>query len=287
MPQILKGAPVAAAISEELKKRCESLSRKGITPKAAILRVGERPDDLSYERAALKRFENIGIAVELFILPADCSEKELLDTISRINDDTSIHGCLMFRPLPDKNMEKRAAEMLDPNKDIDCMTSRSLAGVFAGNGEGFPPCTAQAVIELCDHYGIELEGKNVVVVGRSLVIGRPVSMLLQRRNETVTMCHTRTREMEKICQGADIIVAAAGKAGLIDGSYLRHEKNPTQIVIDVGINVLPDGRLTGDVDPEAAERLSAAYTPVPGGVGSITTAVLAKHVITRAEISAN
>ncbi len=285
MPQLLKGAPVAAAISEDLKKRCEILKSKGITPKAAILRVGERPDDLSYERAALKRFENIGIAVEQFILPADCNEKELLDTIRRINDDTSIHGCLMFRPLPDKDMEKKAAELLDPNKDIDCMTDRSLAGVFSGNGEGFPPCTAQAVIELCDHYGIELEGKNVVVVGRSLVIGRPVSMLLQRRNATVTMCHTRTRDMEKICQGADIIVAAAGKAGLISDSYLSHEDTPSQIVIDVGINVLPDGRLTGDVDPGAAERRSAAYTPVPGGVGSITTAVLAKHIIAGAEIS--
>ena len=286
MAQLLKGAPVAAAISEDLKNRCEILKSKGITPKAAILRVGERPDDLSYERAALKRFENTGIAVQQFILPAACTEKELLDTIGTINNDASIHGCLMFRPLPDKEMEKKAAELLDPNKDIDCMTSRSLAGVFSGSGEGFPPCTAQAVIELCDHYDIGLEGKNVAVVGRSLVIGRPVSMLLQRRNATVTMCHTRTRNMEAICQGADIIVAAAGKAGLLNDAYLRHEETPTQIVIDVGINVLPDGRLTGDVDPEAAERCSAAYTPVPGGIGSITTAVLAKHVIVGAENSA-
>ena len=188
----------------------------------------------------------------------------------------------MFRPLPDKEMEKKAAQILDPRKDIDCMTNTSLAGVFSGNGEGFPPCTAQAVIELCDHYDIDLEGKNVVVVGRSLVIGRPVSMLLQRRNATVTMCHTRTRDMGTICQRADIIVAAAGKAGLVNESYLRHEDVPTQIVIDVGINVLSDGTLVGDVDRGSAETFSAAYTPVPGGIGSITTAVLAKHVVNAA-----
>ncbi len=279
MSQILKGAPVAAAISEELKIKCQKLIEQGITPKAAIVRVGERPDDLSYERAALKRFDSIGIEVSRFILPENCTEAELLDTIDRINNDDSIHSCLMFRPLPDKAMEKKAAERLDPRKDIDCMTDISLAGVFAGNGSGYPPCTAQAVIELCDHYGIELEGKNVAVIGRSLVIGRPVSMLLQRRNATVTMCHTRTRNMEEICRRADIIVAAAGKAGLVDGSYLRHEDVPTQIVIDVGINVLPDGTMVGDVDPAAAENFSAAYTPVPGGVGSLTTAVLAKHTM--------
>ena len=283
MSQLLKGAPVATAIAEELKIKCRKLAEYGITPKAAILRVGERPDDLSYERAALKRFEGIGIAVEQFILPADCSEKDLLGTIDRINNDDSIHGCLMFRPLPDREMEKKASEKLDPRKDIDCMTSASLAGVFAGNGAGYPPCTAQAVIELCDHYGIELEGKNVAVIGRSLVIGRPVSMLLQRRNATVTMCHTRTRGMEEICQRADIIVAAAGKAKLVTEAYLRHDNEPSQIVLDVGINVLPDGSLAGDVDPEAAESFSAAYTPVPGGIGSVTTAVLAKHTVLAAE----
>ena len=284
MSQLLKGAPVAAAISEDLKERCRLLAGKGITPTVAILRVGERPDDLSYERAALKRLDGIGIAVRQFILPADCTEELLLETIDEINSDPSIHGCLMFRPLPDKETEKKASERLSSKKDIDCMTGSSLAGVFAGNGEGFPPCTAQAVIELCDCYGIELEGKNVVVVGRSLVIGRPVSMLLQRRNATVTMCHTRTRNMEEICRRADIIVAAAGKAGLINGSFVRHDEGePAQIVIDVGVNVLPDGKLTGDVDFEAVSPYVSAITPVPGGVGSITTAVLAKHVVTAAE----
>ncbi|MBR4725038.1 MAG: bifunctional 5,10-methylene-tetrahydrofolate dehydrogenase/5,10-methylene-tetrahydrofolate cyclohydrolase [Lachnospiraceae bacterium] len=287
MSQILKGAPVAAAISEELKIKCQKLIEQGITPKAAIVRVGERPDDLSYERAALKRFDSIGIAVSRFILPENCTEAELLDTIDRINNDDSIHSCLMFRPLPDKAMEKKASERLDPRKDIDCMTDISLAGVFAGNGSGYPPCTAQAVIELCDHYGIELEGKNVAVIGRSLVIGRPVSMLLQRRNATVTMCHTRTRNMQDICQRSDIIVAAAGKAKLVTEDYLKHDENaPSQIVIDVGVNVLSDGTLVGDVDSEAEERWAASYTPVPGGVGSVTTAVLAKHTVMAALSSA-
>ncbi|MCR5329791.1 MAG: bifunctional 5,10-methylene-tetrahydrofolate dehydrogenase/5,10-methylene-tetrahydrofolate cyclohydrolase, partial [Lachnospiraceae bacterium] len=279
MAELLKGAPVAAAISEELMKRCEELKKKGIIPCAAIVRVGERPDDLAYEKGALKRFENIGIEVRHFVLPTDCTRSELLSVTDTVNSDSSIHGCLMFRPLQDRETEKEACKRLLPEKDIDCMTSGSLGSVFTGSGTGFPPCTAQAVIELCDHYGIGLEGREIAVVGRSLVIGRPVSMLLMQRNATVTMCHTRTADLAGVCRRADIIVAAAGHAGLITSEHVR----PGQIVIDVGINVTPEGRLTGDVDSASVEPVVAALTPVPGGVGSITTAVLAKHVISAAQ----
>ncbi len=275
MAEILKGAPVAAAISEKLKNRCTALKEQGIIPALAIVRVGERPDDLAYERAAIKRMEGIGIAVRQFVLDADDYACRLFDTINNINRDPDIHGCLMFRPLPDKAVEAKASGLLLPEKDMDCMTGGSLAGVFSGSGIGYPPCTAQAVIELCDHYGIELAGKNTAVIGRSLVIGRPVAMLLMQRNATVTICHTKTRNMSEICRNSDIIVAAAGSAGLVDNTFVREG----QVVIDVGINVASDGSMCGDVDSTSVESIVSKLTPVPKGVGSVTTAVLAAHVV--------
>ena len=279
MAEILKGAPVAAALTEELLTRAEKLKQAGTVPTLAILRVGERADDISYETGAMKRCDKIGIAVKHFLLPADCTKQQLLDTIREINGDGSIHGCLMFRPLPDKDMEDAACAALSPEKDVDCMTSGSLASVFTGKGAGYAPCTAQACIELLDHYGVELTGKRAAVIGRSLVIGKPVSMMLQQRNATVTMCHTRTVDMPCVCRGAEIVIAAAGKAGVVDGSFAA----PGQVVVDVGINVDENGKLCGDVKFDEVEPHITAITPVPGGVGSVTTAVLAKHVIEAAE----
>lgn len=279
MAELLKGAPAAKAITEELAARSAYLKEKGIVPALAILRVGERGDDLAYERGALSRCEKAGIAVRQFLLPEDTSREKLFEAIEQINFDNSIHGCLMFRPLPDRDMEEGACRALTPAKDMDCMTSASVAGVFSGSGEGYAPCTAQAVIELLDHYKIDPEGKNVTVIGRSMVIGRPVSMLLQRKNATVTMCHTRTRNMAEICRNADILVVAAGKAGVVDSSFV----SPGQVIIDVGINVDSEGNMCGDVAFSEVEPVVAAITPVPGGVGSVTTAVLAKHVIEAAE----
>ena len=282
MAEILKGAPVANAITDDLAARAESLKSRGIVPTLAIVRVGERADDLAYERGALKRCEKAGITARQFILSGAASQDELLEVIGKINRDSSIHGCLMFRPLP-KHMDERAVcEALDVSKDVDCMTERSLAGVFTGSGVGFAPCTAQSVIELLEHYGVELSGRRAAVIGRSLVIGKPVSMLLQARNATVTMCHTRTVDMPAICRASDIIVAAAGHAGTVTPEFT----NPKQVVVDVGINALPDGKLVGDVDFDAVEPLVAAITPVPAGVGSVTTAVLCKHVIEAAEKAA-
>ena len=279
MAQLLKGLPVANALTEALVERVAVLNAKNVTPTLAILRVGERGDDISYETGAMKRCAKVGIAVRQFLLKEDCTKDELLDAIRQINEDSSIHGCLMFRPLPDKAMEEAACALLASEKDVDCMTSGSLATVFTGKGAGYPPCTAQACIELLDHYGIDLQGKRVAVIGRSLVIGKPVSMMLQARNATVTMCHTKTVDMAQICRNAEILVVAAGKAGVADGSFAA----PSQIVVDVGINVNTEGKLCGDVLFEDVEPIVEAITPVPGGVGSVTTAVLAKHVIEAAE----
>ena len=280
MAELLKGAPVAAAITEELVGRVAALKEKGVTPTLAIVRVGERDDDLSYERGALKRAEKVGLGVRKFVLPADCSQDDLMAVIDEVNTDASIHGCLMFRPLPKTLDEAAACAALDPAKDVDCITEGSLFGVFANRPMGFPPCTAQAVIEILDHYGYELTGANVTVVGRSLVIGKPVSMMLQARNATVTMCHTRTRDLAAECAKAQILVVAAGHIGTAGAASVA----PGQVVIDVGINWdEAAGKLCGDVLFDEVEPIVAAITPVPGGVGSVTTAVLAKHVVTAAE----
>ena len=279
MSEILKGAPVAAALTEKLISRAETLKSKNIIPTLAILRVGEKPGDISYETGAMKRCEKIGIEVKKFILPENVSREKILDVIREINNDNSIHGCLMLRPLPDKKVEQEACELLLPSKDADCMTAGSLAGVFTGHDNGYAPCTAEACIEVLDYYGVELEGKNIAVIGRSLVIGKPLSMMLQARNATVTMCHSKTRELEKICKNSEIIVAAIGKAKFVDKNFV----SPRQVIIDVGINVDENNKLCGDVNFDDVEPIVKAITPVPAGVGSVTTAVLAKHVIEATE----
>lgn len=280
MAELLKGAPVARALTEELGTRVAALLARGVTPGLAILRVGERPDDLSYERAALRRCEKVGISARRVALPADCAQAELERAIRDVNADPSVHGCLMFRPLPAALDEHAACEAFDVAKDVDGVTAGSLAGVFAGEAVGFPPCTAEAVLQLLRHHGVALDGADVVVVGRSLVIGRPVSMLLQAADATVTMCHTHTRDLAAKCADADVVVVAAGHAGTF-GARCAHAG---QVVVDVGIN-WDEGtqRLVGDVDFDAVEPIVGAITPVPGGVGSVTTACLAKHVVEAAE----
>ena len=282
MTEIWKGQAAAAKIEADLTPRIAALKEKGIIPGLGIVRVGERPDDLAYERGAMKRAGKLGISVKQYLLPPDASEQQLIEVLRGINDDTEVHGCLLFKPLPKRMNERRVCETLAPEKDVDGITITSMAGVFAGRDEGYPPCTAQACIEILDAYGYDLTGKNVVVVGRSLVIGKPVSMLLIKRNATVTICHTKTVDMPAVCRRADLIVAAAGRARMLGREYL----SAGQTILDVGINVLPDGSLCGDVNAEEAEGLAAALTPVPGGIGSVTTSVLAKHVVEAAEKAA-
>lgn len=282
MAELLKGLPVAKALTEELIEQVEVLKKAGVTPTLAIVRVGERADDLSYERGATKRCETIGIAIRKYVLSADCSQEELMAVIDEVNRDDAIHGCLMFRPLPKTLDEAAACAALDPAKDVDCITEGSLFGVFANRKVGFPPCTAEACIQLLDYYGYELSGARVTVVGRSLVIGKPVSMMLQARNATVTMCHTRTRDLAAECRKAEVLVVAAGHIGTVRADAVSEG----QTVIDVGINWDEQaGKLCGDVAFDEAEPIVGAITPVPGGVGSVTTAVLAKHVVEAAERS--
>lgn len=283
MAEILKGAPVANALTERLKESVNALRARGVTPTLAILRVGERADDLAYERGAMKRCDKIGIAVSSVTLPADVKQGALMAQIARLNSDSAINGVLMFRPLPPQLDEAAACEALLPAKDLDGITSGSAAALYSGAGAGFAPCTAEAVVALLKHYGVEIFGKNVAVVGRSLVIGRPVSMLLLGENATVTMCHSRTRDLAGVTRRADIVVAAMGKAEMLGAEYFT----PGQTVIDVGINYSEaKGKLVGDVDFDAVEPIVAAITPVPAGVGSVTTAVLASHVVRAAERTA-
>ena len=280
MARLLRGAPVAEALTGQLAARVEGLRHWGVTPTLAIVRVGARAADLSYERGATKRCAAAGIAVRGLALPADCDQGELMAVIERVNADDAIHGCLLLRPLPDPLDESAACAALSPAKDVDCITGESLFGVFANRPVGFPPCTAEACVQLLDHYGHELTGASVVVVGRSLVVGRPVSMMLQARDATVTMCHARTRDLAAVCRSAEIVVVATGHPGTVGTDAV----GPHQTIVDVGINWDDGlGRLCGDVAFDEVEPIVGAITPVPGGVGSITTAVLAKHVVEAAE----
>ncbi|MCC8075544.1 MAG: bifunctional 5,10-methylenetetrahydrofolate dehydrogenase/5,10-methenyltetrahydrofolate cyclohydrolase [Clostridiales bacterium] len=274
MATILKGAPVAAALNERTQALCEELNAKGIVPTLAVVRVGAREDDLSYERGVTKRCQALGVGVKQFVLDAQATQGELLEVIDQINRDKAIHGCLLFRPLPPQMDDRQVRAALAPEKDVDGVTDLSLAGVFTNAPVGFPPCTAQACAEILDFYGVNLSGKRVTVVGRSLVVGKPVAMLLDRRNATVTMCNSRTRDLPAICREADVVVVAMGKMGAIGGDCLR----PGQVVVDVGIHVDETGKLRGDVCFDQAEPVVEAITPVPGGVGAVTTSVLVGHV---------
>lgn len=280
MSEILRGAPVADALTEEAAARAAALRERGVVPGLAILRVGERPDDLSYERAALRRCERAGVAARLVTLPAGCSQAELLAAIEDVNADPAVHGCLMFRPLPPTLDEDAACAALAPEKDVDGITAGSLYGVFANRPVGFAPCTAEAVVALLDHYDVPLDGAEVTVVGRSLVIGKPVAQLLLARGATVTTCHTRTRDLAACCRRADVVVAAVGRARTVCADCAREG----QVVVDVGVNWdEASQRLVGDVDLDAVAPVASAVTPVPGGVGAVTTAVLMRHVIEAAE----
>lgn len=282
MAELLRGAPVAARITEEVAARAARLSDVGVVPGLAIVRVGDAAGDIAYERGAVKRSERVGVSVRRLALPASVSEEELIGAIRDVNADGGIHGCLLLRPLPATMDEARVCAALDPAKDVDGITAGSLYGVFSGRPAGFAPCTAEAVVEMLERSGVEIAGARACVVGRSLVIGRPVAMLLMARDATVTVCHTHTRDLAAECARADILVVAAGRPGTVDAHAVR----PGQVVVDVGINVDAAGALVGDVAFDEVEPVVRAITPVPGGVGSVTTAVLMKHVVEAAERAA-
>ena len=282
MAELLKGKEVTDKLNVSLKERSEALREKGVTPVLAIVRLGERPDDMAYEKGALARAEKTGVAVKQFIFDADMNQEALLNEIDRINKDDSIHGVLMFRPLPSQIDDETVRNALDPKKDVDGITDGSMAGIYSGSDKGFPPCTAEACMEILHHYNIDVKGKNVAVIGRSQVIGKPVSMMLIKENATVTVCHTKTENMADICRKMDIIIAAAGHINTVTGDFL----SPGQTVIDVAINFDDEGNMRGDVNFDEAEPVVGCITPVPGGVGAVTTSMLMKHVIQAAEGSA-
>lgn len=279
MALLLKGAAAAAKLTEQTAERSAALREKGVVPTLAIVRLGERDDDMAYERGAVKRCGQTGIEIVKHALPEDTAESELLALIAKLNRDESVHGVLIMRPLPKHIDDHAVVSALSPAKDADGITMGSMAAVYSGAGEGFAPCTAQACVEILKHYDIPLEGKRAAVVGRSLVIGKPVSQLLLKENMTVTTCHSRSSGLSEICRGADVIIAAAGKAKMITDEFVSEG----QTVIDVGIHDNGNGGLCGDVEFDGVSGRVYAITPVPGGVGAVTTSVLASHVIDAAE----
>lgn len=275
MAELLKGAGVAKAMTEALRGESDALRARGIVPTLALVRVGARDDDLAYERGAMKRCEQCGVETRCVALAESASQAELLDALQALSADTSVHGILLFRPLPKHIDDTAACAAIAPEKDVDGVTRASMASLYAGNGAGFAPCTAEACVRLLKHYGVPFAGRRAVVVGRSLVIGKPAAMLLLHENASVTIAHSKSENLPALCREADILLVAAGKAGLIGAEYVR----AGQTVVDVGIHVAADGTMCGDVCAPEVEPIADALTPVPGGVGAVTTAVLCEHVI--------
>lgn len=281
--KIIKGKPVADRITENLIEETKKLKELDIVPKLAIVRIGENPDDMSYERGAMNRCAKIGIDVQNIVLQGDVSEGEYIEVIKNLNDDKNINGILCLRPLPKNINENKVKSIIDAKKDVDCFNPINSAKLFEGEKDGYAPCTPEAVMKILNHYEVDLSGKKVVVLGRSLIVGKPVSMMLMGENATVTICHSKTENLAEEAKKADVLVAAIGRAKMVDKSYIK--KGAT--VIDVGINVDESGNLCGDVDTESAIGIAKMVTPVPAGVGSVTTSVLAEHVIKACKIQNN
>ena len=288
MAKQLLAKEVTAAMVEKLQARVAALKEKNVVPTLAIVRCGENPSDLSYERGATKRADEVGVAVKKVVLPEDITKDALLAEIDKLNEDAGVHGVLLFRPLPKhlKADQDEICNRLKAEKDIDCMTDLSNSGVFTGKKLGFAPCTPQACMEILDYYGIDCKGKNAVVIGRSLVVGKPAAMMLLAKNATVTVCHTKTVDVAKVAREADILVSAAGVLKSLTKDYVR----PGQVVIDVSMNWDPDkvtskgvGGMAGDAVFSEVEPIVDAITPVPGGVGGVTNVVLIGHVVEAAE----
>ena len=276
MGEIIKGKPVGDALSEVLKGECEALVKDGIQPKLAILRVGAKPNDLSYEKGALKKCDTIGIKAEVTELPEGTTQEEYIEALDKLNKDSSVNGILTFRPLPKGIDEEVIKNVIAPEKDVDCFSPMNTAKLMEGDKTGFPPCTPTAVVEILKHYNVPLKGAKVVVLGRSMVVGKPVSMLLLGENATVTICHSKTQDLQKVCADADVLVAGVGRARMVTADYVKEGA----VVIDVGINAKPEGGgICGDVDTDDVVGKASMVTPVPAGVGSVTTSILAKHVI--------
>ena len=277
--KLMLGKDTAAAVKAELDREIEKLKERGVMPRLDIIRVGDRPEDLAYENGARKRFEKLGIELEVTELPCDVTEEEFEKTLQGMNEDPLVHGILVFRPLPETLDVDRIARLTAPEKDVDCFDPVNIAKVLNGDNDGFAPCTAEAAIEIGERGGIDFDGKNVTIIGRSMVVGRPLAMMLLKKDATVTVCHLHTKDLKESCKNADVIISAAGHAGLVTEDMVKDGAS----IIDIGINVTEDGKLVGDVDFDAVSEKAARITPVPGGVGGVTTSILARHVVIAAE----
>lgn len=276
MTDILKGAPLVDKLCAELIAKVKELSKRNIKPCLAIVRVGAKPNDISYENTILKRCEKIGVVVKQVVLAEDIPAEDFYAELENLNADCNVHGILMFRPLPSHIDGEKARNLIAASKDVDGSTDASLAGIFTDSDVGFPPCTASAAMEILDFYGVELSGKNAVVLGRSLVIGKPVAMMLLRKNASVTICHSRTKNIEELSRSADILIACTGQPESVGPEYV----NPNQCIIDVGVSYSEaKQKLCGDVDFDAVSGKVASITPVPGGVGGVTSTILVKHLV--------
>ena len=276
---ILSGKPVAEAMCQGILTDVQDLQSIGVDPTLCIVRLGEDPSDLAYERGICKRAGQVGVTVEKRLLPADCDAQTVIDTLKTLNADEQIHGVLLFRPLPKslRPYQSKIFNALDPAKDVDGMTDGSAAGVFLGTDAGFAPCTPSACMAMLDHSCIDPCGKRTVVIGRSPVVGKPLAMLLLNRHATVTICHTRTKDLAGQARQAELLIACAGSAGLVGTDCIA----PGATVLDVGVN-WQDGKYVGDVRFDEAEAVAGAISPVPGGVGAVTTAMLLRHTVTAA-----
>jgi len=273
--QILEGRPVAAKVLAEVKAGVVALTvRTGVQPTLAVVLVGEDPASQIYVRNKKRAADEVGIASRDFLFPAGCSQAELTETIRKINADPSVHAILLQLPLPKGLDENEAVNAIAPAKDADGLHPVSLGNLLAGK-PSMVPCTPGGCLEILDHYGIPLEGAEAVVVGRSRLVGKPLAQLLLARNATVTMCHTRTRDLAAHCRRADILCVAAGRPRFITGDMVKEGA----VVIDVGVNRLDTGKLAGDVDFESVSKRARAITPVPGGVGLMTVAMLMKNTL--------
>ena len=286
MAKILHGAPVIEAMNQNTKNQIAELKNLGIIPTLAIIRVGERAEDIYYENNAEKRCKELGAESEKKVFPLDVTEGEVANAIESYNNNEKIHGILLLRPLPKHLNDDRLRNLISPMKDVDGCTDVSLSGVFAGEKRGFPPCTPHAAMRILNFYGYTpvTDGSQASVIGRSLVIGRPVSMMLLKDDFTVNICHSKTANLSDVTKRAAVLIAAAGKKHLVDDTFV----NPDQVVIDVGVNWDEEKQgITGDVDYEKVEPIVKAITPVPGGVGTVTTSILVRHVVEAAERALN
>ena len=279
MSRLFDGKLVAKNIKEDMSVRICQLSEKGIIPKLLIIRVGERDDDLSYEKGILKNCRGLGIEAQVASLPAESDEASLSAALIAANNDDGIHGIMLFRPLPPHIDQEAIIRLIDPAKDIDCMSPQNLVKVFEGGSDSFVPCTAQAAVEVLKFYEVPLKGTKVAIVGRSLVVGKPLAMLLLDEDATVEICHSKTKDMAETTSGADVVIAAIGKAKFMDTRYFRTDA----IVIDIGINDDGTGRICGDVDFEAVVDHVSGITPAIGGVGAVTSTLLLNNVVRACE----